>query len=238
MNIRRLYLALALLGLFIPNSAFWSWLRTHGLDPERFVQDLFSNGVSAFFGLDVILSALVLSAFVLIEGKRLGVVDDSIVRGNTQRALVRMLREAGAIEVHIRISSPPVKWPCFFGIDFASRAELIANGLSVEEIRRSLGADSLAYISLEGMIAATHVPGERLCRACFDGMYPIKLPEPELLGKHLLERVPAPGHRGQAHLRRPRRGPAEVRPDLDEAERAQAPPATEPRAPMPGAARD
>ena len=72
MNIRRLYLALALLGLFIPNSAFWSWLRTHGLDPERFVQDLFSNGVSAFFGLDVILSALVLSAFVLIEGKRLG----------------------------------------------------------------------------------------------------------------------------------------------------------------------
>jgi amidophosphoribosyltransferase len=167
------------------------------------------------------------------------VVDDSIVRGNTQRALVRMLREAGATEVHIRISSPPVKWPCFFGIDFASRAELIANGLSVEEIRRSLGADSLAYISLEGMIAATHVPGERLCRACFDGMYPLKLPEPELLGKHLLERVPAPGHRGHAQLRRPsRRGPAEARPDPDEAERAQAPPATQSRAPMPGAARD
>jgi amidophosphoribosyltransferase len=175
----------------------------------------------------------------VIEGKRLVVVDDSIVRGNTQRALVRMLREAGATEVHIRISSPPVKWPCFFGIDFASRAELIANGLSVEEIRRSLGADSLAYISLEGMIAATHVPGERLCRACFDGMYPLKLPEPELLGKHLLERVPAPGHRGHAQLRRPsRRGPAEARPDPDEAERAQAPPATQSRAPMPGAARD
>ncbi len=175
----------------------------------------------------------------VIEGKRLVVVDDSIVRGNTQRALVRMLREAGATEVHIRISSPPVKWPCFFGIDFASRAELIANGLSVEEIRRSLGADSLAYISLEGMIAATHVPGERLCRACFDGMYPLKLPEPELLGKHLLERVPAPGHRGHAQLRRPsRRGPAEARPDPDEPERAQAPPATQSRAPMPGAARD
>ena len=78
------------------------------------------------------------------------VVDDSIVRGNTQRALVRMLREAGAAEIHIRISSPPVKWPCFFGIDFATRAELIANGLIVEEIGTSMGADSLAYISLDG----------------------------------------------------------------------------------------
>src|SRR5205807_9770665 len=90
-----------------------------------------------------------------IEGKRLVVVDDSIVRGNTQRALVRMLREAGAAEVHIRISSPPIKWPCFFGIDFATRAELIANGLAVDEIRGSLGADSLAYISIESMVAAT-----------------------------------------------------------------------------------
>jgi amidophosphoribosyltransferase len=174
----------------------------------------------------------------VIEGKRLVVVDDSIVRGNTQRALVRMLREAGATEVHIRISSPPVKWPCFFGIDFASRAELIANGLTVEEIRRSLGADSLAYISLEGMIAATHVAGERLCRACFDGMYPIKLPEPELLGKHLLERVPAPGHRGHAHLRRPRQGAAQVGAHPDETEPAQPPPAAEARASTPEAARD
>ncbi len=79
----------------------------------------------------------------VIADQRLVVVDDSIVRGNTQRALVRMLREAGAREVHVRISSPPVKWPCFYGIDFASRAELIANGLSVEEIRTSIGADSL-----------------------------------------------------------------------------------------------
>ena len=75
-----------------------------------------------------------------IAGKRLVVVDDSIVRGNTQRALVRMLREAGAREVHVRISSPPVKWPCFYGIDFASRAELIANGLTVDEICASIGA--------------------------------------------------------------------------------------------------
>jgi amidophosphoribosyltransferase len=123
----------------------------------------------------------------VIAGKRLVVVDDTIVRGNTQRALVRMLREAGATEVHIRISSPPVKWPCFYGIDFASKAELIADGLSVDEICTSLGADSLAYISLEGMIAATTIPAERLCRACFDGEYPVPLPAPELLGKHLLE---------------------------------------------------
>jgi amidophosphoribosyltransferase len=123
----------------------------------------------------------------VIEGKRLVVVDDSIVRGNTQRALVRMLREAGAREVHVRISSPPVKWPCFYGIDFATRAELVANGLSVEEITRSIDADSLGYVSLDALIEATTVPKDNLCRACFDGVYPVQLPEPEHLGKHLLE---------------------------------------------------
>ncbi len=123
----------------------------------------------------------------VIRGKRLVVVDDSIVRGNTQRALVRMLREAGAAEVHVRISSPPIKWPCFFGIDFATRAELIANGLSVEEIGASLGADSLAYISLDAMVEATTIAKDDLCRACFDGEYPMDLPDPELLGKGLLE---------------------------------------------------
>lgn len=123
----------------------------------------------------------------VIEGKRLVVVDDSIVRGNTQRALVRMLREAGAREVHVRISSPPVKWPCFYGIDFASRAELIANGLTTDEICRSIDADSLGYISLEQLTEATTVPADSLCRACFDGEYPIPLPDPQHLGKHLLE---------------------------------------------------
>ncbi|KRV48454.1 amidophosphoribosyltransferase [Wenjunlia vitaminophila] len=123
----------------------------------------------------------------VIRGKRLVVVDDSIVRGNTQRALVRMLREAGAAEVHIRISSPPIKWPCFFGIDFATRAELIANGLTVEEIGTSLGADSLAYISIDSMIEATTIAKPNLCRACFDGEYPMELPDPRLLGKHLRE---------------------------------------------------
>jgi amidophosphoribosyltransferase len=124
-----------------------------------------------------------------VRGRRLVVVDDSIVRGNTQRALVRMLREAGALEVHVRISSPPVSWPCFYGIDFATRAELIANGLDTEGIRRSIGADSLGYVSLGGLIAATEQPKTRLCRACFDGEYPIGLPAGDLIGKHVLESV-------------------------------------------------
>jgi amidophosphoribosyltransferase len=123
----------------------------------------------------------------VIRGKRLVVVDDSIVRGNTQRALVRMLREAGAVEVHVRISAPPVKWPCFYGIDFASRAELVANGLDVEGIRASIGADSLGYVSLESLIAASEQPRTRLCRACYDGEYPI--PIPEIVGKHVLEGI-------------------------------------------------
>jgi amidophosphoribosyltransferase len=125
----------------------------------------------------------------VIKGKRLVVVDDSIVRGNTQRALVRMLREAGAAEVHVRISSPPVMWPCFYGIDFASRAELIASGLGVEEIRASIGADSLAFVSLEGLTAASNQPAANLCRACFTGDYPIEIPQPDLIGKHVLEGI-------------------------------------------------
>ncbi len=123
----------------------------------------------------------------VIAGRRLVVVDDSIVRGNTQRALVRMLREAGAAEVHVRISSPPVQWPCFYGIDFASRSELLAPGLDTADICRAIGADSLGYISLDGLVAATRQPADRLCRACFDGEYPVALPDDALLGKYLLE---------------------------------------------------
>ncbi|HEX5406508.1 MAG TPA: amidophosphoribosyltransferase [Pseudonocardiaceae bacterium] len=129
----------------------------------------------------------------VIRGKRLVVVDDSIVRGNTQRALVRMLREAGAVEVHVRIASPPVRWPCFYGIDFASRAELIANGLDIDGVRRSIGADSLAYVSLDGLVAASEQPKTRLCMACFVGEYPIPLPDEALIGKHLLEELHAAG---------------------------------------------
>jgi amidophosphoribosyltransferase len=132
----------------------------------------------------------------VIRGKRLVVVDDSIVRGNTQRALVRMLREAGAIEVHVRIASPPVRWPCFYGIDFASRAELVANGLDTDGVRRSIGSDSLGYVSLDGLVAATEQPKTRLCSACFDGEYPIRLPDEALIGKHLLEDLSAAGRAG------------------------------------------
>ncbi|MEJ5929047.1 amidophosphoribosyltransferase [Corynebacterium sp. H128] len=119
-----------------------------------------------------------------IAGKKLVVVDDSIVRGNTQRALIRMLREAGAAEVHVRIASPPVKWPCFYGIDFASPGELIANNVDsndeaamVDSVRVALGADSLGYVSVEGMVGATEQERSNLCCACFDGNYPLGLPE-------------------------------------------------------------
>jgi amidophosphoribosyltransferase len=124
----------------------------------------------------------------VIAGQRVVVVDDSIVRGNTQRAIVAMLREVGAAEVHVRISSPPVAWPCFYGIDFATREELIAGHASVPEITASIGADSLGYISLDGLIAATTLPGDRLCHACFDGHYPIPVADTER-GKHVLEDV-------------------------------------------------
>ena len=112
----------------------------------------------------------------VIAGQRLVVVDDSIVRGNTQRAIVRMLRDAGAAQVHVRISSPPVKWPCFYGIDFATRGELVANALDVEGVREAIGADSLAYVSLEELVESVNVPSRNLCRACFDGEYPVAPP--------------------------------------------------------------
>ncbi len=130
----------------------------------------------------------------IIEGKRIVVVDDSIVRGNTQRAIVRMLREAGAREIHVRISSPPVKWPCFYGIDFATRAELVASGLEVEEIRRSIGADSLGYVSLEGLVESTQVEENKLCGACFTGQYPIRIPADMSEGKMRLEITEVHGH--------------------------------------------
>ncbi|MDO5682571.1 MAG: amidophosphoribosyltransferase [Propionibacteriaceae bacterium] len=112
----------------------------------------------------------------VVAGRRLVVVDDSIVRGNTQRQVVAMLRHAGAREVHVRISAPPVMWPCFFGIDFATRSELLAPGMSVDEMRAAIGADSLGFLSLEGLIQTTHKPADELCRACFDGEYPIRIP--------------------------------------------------------------
>jgi amidophosphoribosyltransferase len=122
----------------------------------------------------------------VIAGRRIVVVDDSIVRGNTQQAIVAMLREVGALEVHVRIASPPVKWPCFYGIDFATRDELIAGHGSVEEIRAAIGADSLGYVSLEELVEATEQPPASLCRACFDGQYPVPVADSER-GKSVLE---------------------------------------------------
>ncbi|MGH2811220.1 MAG: amidophosphoribosyltransferase [Actinomycetota bacterium] len=134
----------------------------------------------------------------VIEGKRLVVVDDSIVRGNTTRRIVRVLKSAGAREVHMRISSPPIKWPCFYGIDIPTRDDLIAAQKSVEEIREHIEADSLAYLSLEAMVASTQVPGDMFCTACFSSRYPIPIPEEDPLHKQMLEE----GH-GQPRERSP-----------------------------------
>ena len=113
----------------------------------------------------------------VIRGKRLVVVDDSIVRGNTTRKIVEMLLGAGAAEVHMRICSPPIMWPCFYGIDMADRSELVAAQHSVEEIAALTGADSLAYLSLEGLQRAVGGPADEFCRACFTGEYPIEVPD-------------------------------------------------------------
>ena len=110
-----------------------------------------------------------------IEGKRLVVVDDSIVRGNTMRQLVKMLRDFGAKEVHMRITSPPVMWPCYYGIDIDSRDQLIAPHKSIDEIREHIGADSLAYISVEGMVESTGHSADQFCLACFNGDYPVEV---------------------------------------------------------------
>src|ERR671923_1579992 len=126
-----------------------------------------------------------------IRGRRLVVVDDSIVRGNTTKAIVRMLMEAGAREVHVRITSPPVRWPCFYGIDMPTRAELIASDLLSEEVAAYLGADSLGYLSLEALTEAAAGGPQGLCTACFTGDYPIPV-QPHAQGKALLEGVATP----------------------------------------------
>jgi amidophosphoribosyltransferase len=115
----------------------------------------------------------------VVRGKRVVVVDDSIVRGTTSRARVTSLREAGAKEVHMRVSCPPHKWPCFYGIDFPQRKKLMAANYSIEEIQRFLGADSLGYLSLDGMVEATGLPAKTFCTACYTGDYPVKS-DPEM----------------------------------------------------------
>jgi amidophosphoribosyltransferase len=107
----------------------------------------------------------------VLDGKRVVVVDDSLVRGTTSRALVALLRDAGAAEVHFRLASPPVRWPCFYGIDMPTRDELIASQMTIEEMREFLGVDSLGYLSAEGMIDCVRDNGETYCTACFTGDY-------------------------------------------------------------------
>jgi amidophosphoribosyltransferase len=122
-----------------------------------------------------------------IKGQRLVVVDDSIVRGTTTRAMVQMLRDAGAKEVHLRVSSPPYRWPCFYGMDTGTRDELLAANLSIEEIRAFLDVDSLRYLDLPDLLAATGAPGDNFCTACLTGEYPVAVPVE--LNKSVLERT-------------------------------------------------
>jgi amidophosphoribosyltransferase len=122
-----------------------------------------------------------------IDGNRLVVVDDSIVRGTTTRAMVKMLREAGAAEVHLRVSSPPYRWPCFYGMDTGLRSELLAANLTVDEIKEYLGVDSLSYLTLDRLVEATGATNAGFCTACLSGEYPVHIPDS--LSKDVLERV-------------------------------------------------
>jgi amidophosphoribosyltransferase len=123
----------------------------------------------------------------VLEGKRVILVDDSIVRGTTSRKIVKALRDAGATEVHMRISSPPVTHPCFYGIDTDSQDHLIAATKSVAEIAEQIGVDSLCYLSWEGMLEATRESTTSFCSACFTGDYPIEIPTPLKRSKLMLE---------------------------------------------------
>jgi amidophosphoribosyltransferase len=122
----------------------------------------------------------------LVKGKRVVIVDDSIVRGTTCKARVNNLKEAGAREVHVRVSCPPHMHPCVYGIDFPDRSQLMAVTHSLDEIRQYLNADSLAYLSPSGMVQATGLPANGFCMACYDGKYPV--PYDPLVNKHTIER--------------------------------------------------
>jgi amidophosphoribosyltransferase len=125
----------------------------------------------------------------VVEGKRLVVVDDSIVRGNTTRQIVKMLRDAGALQVHMRISAPPIRHPCHYGVDMSTTQEMVAHGRTVEEIAKELDCDSLAYLSLDGVYEAIRGTRETHCDACFSGNYPLERTE-DANGKFALEGLP------------------------------------------------
>ncbi len=122
----------------------------------------------------------------ILKGKSIAVVEDSIVRGTTSKARVKTLREAGAKEIHMRVSCPPLKYPCFYGIDFPTKRELIASKNSVSKIRDFIGLDSLKYLSIEGMLKSMLLPKNNFCTACFNGKYPTKIPKK--ISKRVLEK--------------------------------------------------
>jgi amidophosphoribosyltransferase len=122
----------------------------------------------------------------VLKGKRIVVIEDSIVRGTTSKARIKALRDAGAKEIHMRVTCPPLKYPCFFGIDFPTKKELIASNQSVKQIAKYLGLDSLEYLSIEGMLKSMTQAGNDFCTACFSGDYPVKLPKK--LSKYTLEK--------------------------------------------------
>ena len=125
----------------------------------------------------------------MLDGKRVVVIDDSIVRGTTTPQVVRLLRKTGAKEVHMRICAPPIRYPCFFGVDMATRRELIAAHKTVDEVRDFIGADSLGHLSIDGLIKAVALPKDMFCMACFTGDYPI--PVQLEMDKLALEEMPA-----------------------------------------------
>ncbi len=147
----------------------------------------------------------------VLKGKRVVVVEDSIVRGTTTKRIVQMIRDAGATEVHLRISSPPYQWPCFYGIDTAARKDLIAFQRDVEGIRQYNGADSLAYISMENLLEAVEAPKDKFCRACFDGEYPIEIPHDVKYSKLIFESGGGdPGPESEGNLQLDEDGEIEV----------------------------
>lgn len=161
-----------------------------GLVKNRYIQRTFIQPDQRMRDLGVLMKYSPLRE--ILAGQRVVMVDDSIVRGTTTGKLVRMLKEAGALEVHVRITSPPVRWPCYYGIDMADQDQLIAARKSIEEICEWIGATSLGYLSLEGVVRAVGVRKSKFCRACFDGKYPIAVPAKLKFSKLMLEEGCAP----------------------------------------------
>lgn len=158
-----------------------------GIIPNRYVGRTFIKPTSGERAAAVRLKLNVVAD--IVDGQRVVVVDDSIVRGTTTRLKIDALRAAGAKEIHLRISCPPIKHPCFFGVDFPDREQLVAHERSIEDIRTMLGVDSLAFLSLEGLMAVVHTqdtPAEDYCAACYSGDYPVAIPE--RYHKELLEK--------------------------------------------------